>query len=304
MHRNNQTTITVDSVIKPNQMAIQIPVVARSNRFTAVNATLPTTATSMTTRRSGKAILYHLLTVHFEVSRIQAFFQGIIPRYCPNDMDLIHVAQTTYDAIRIKILEQNSGPRRSMTKTNPRITLSHQCNDELNDCITILSRFLSSCSATAITPQTLLEAHYLIGCIHETLHHTYEANQSYIKALWILSVNSTSNTIPIEMLATTLHCLGRTYGLLEQHQEAYHVLCQAKYQYRVLNVHKDHTVFRTLCQLLDCQERKRINMVQAAERLSFKNNKNNESATSTTLSISQRTALTLIVEEEEIEETI
>ena len=69
-----------------------------------------------------------------------------------------------------------------------------------------------------------------------------QAKQSYMKALWIIAANSTPDIFPTEVLATTLHCLGRTYGLLGQHPEAIQLLYKAQEQYLLLNVRKDHAV--------------------------------------------------------------
>ncbi len=115
------------------------------------------------------------------------------------------------------------------------------CCHELNDCIAIISTFLSSC-VEPLTPQTLSEAHYLVGSINEALRQHEQAKQSYLKALWIIAANSTSDIFPTEALATTLHCLGRTYGLLGKHQEAIQLLCKTQEQYSLLNVRKDHAV--------------------------------------------------------------
>ena len=162
------------------------------------------------------------------------------------------------------------------------------CYHELNDCITILSTFLNSC-VKPLTPPTLLEAHSIIGSIHESLYQTDPAKQSYIKALWIISANSTSDIFSIEVLATTLHCLGRMYGALGNHTEAIQLLQKGQKHFSLINVHKDHVIMMEVQQLLfKFNEQKEIDITSAERRSHYK-------FLSSSLSVS---TLTLIVEDE------
>ena len=206
--------------------------------------------TSTTVRTNNKPVSYHLLTVRLDVSRLRLFLLHTIPRYCPVDDDLIQVANDTYQSVQSKVLDHhqlNSNRKGSSSHSatlesaaSPGSTYEACCH-ELNDCIAIISTFLSSC-VEPLTPQTLSEAHYLVGSINEALMQPEQAKQSYMKALWIIAANSTPDIFPTEVLATTLHCLGRTYGLLGQHQEAIQLLYKAQEQYLLLNVRKDHAV--------------------------------------------------------------
>lgn len=287
-------------------MAIPLSIMARkrsslspSSSSALMSSDAATLATGVTSTKN-KSTSYHLLTARFDLSRLRIFLLQTIPRYCPYNEDLIHDASVTYQSVHSKVSDDLShrkyggiGGRRIAGSTKmtsdaniPSSNTYEACYHELNDCIAILSTFLSSC-IEPLTPQTLSEAHYLIGSINETLHQTEQAKQSYIKTLWIIAANSTSDIFSVEALATTLHCLGRTYGALGKHTEAIRILQKAQHHYLLLNVHKDHAVMIEVQKLLGFYERKQVEEA-AAELLQHKFH-------SSSVSVS---TLTLILEDE------
>jgi tetratricopeptide (TPR) repeat protein len=119
------------------------------------------------------------------------------------------------------------------------------------------------------------------------LHQTEPATQSYIKALWIISANSTSEVFPLEVLATTLHCLGRTYGELGRYKEAIHLLRKAQCYYSSMHLYKDHVVMIEVQNLLEFNTQKEF------DKASMKRSQHKFWSSSHSVS-----TLTLIVEEE------
>ena len=271
-------------------------------RSSLPSSSLSVTSSSAAVTARSKLVSYHLLTARFDPSRLRSFLLHTIPQYCPYNDDLIHVAKTTYQSVHSKVFDDmshrkigsgaaaGSGSRRISGSINATLESNVSspfdvCYQELNDCIAILSTFLSSC-IEPLTPQTLSETHYLIGSINETLHQTEQAKQSYIKALWIIAANSTSDIFPIDVLATTLHCLGRTYGVLGKHNEAIRLLEKAKQHYSSFNVHKDHVVMMEVQKLIQFNEQREIDMATA------------DSLQHTKFWSSSLSTLTLIVEDE------
>ena len=251
----------------------------------------------------SKPILYHLLTVRLDVSRLRLFLLDTISRYCPHDHDLIHAANELYHSVHSKVLDDTNNSRKNGSGSGGRSRVTSMtidveasesqryeaCYHELNDCIAIISTFLSSC-IEPLTPQSLSEAHYLIGSINETLQQTEQAKQSYIKALWIITANSNSDIFSMEVLATTLHCLGRTYGLLGKHEEALCLLQNAQLQYSKLNIHKDHALTIDVQELIGFNGQRVVD-IATTKRLQQK-------CWSSSLSTS---TLTLILEDDESE---
>jgi hypothetical protein len=181
----------------------------------------------------NKQISYHLLNVWIELSRLQAFLLETIPRYCPRDYDLIRTSYDKYHSLYAKLMDDHNNNSSNIRRTSiGNITKSmsynfNVCHEDLSDCVSIIFSFLSSSYTKPIPSNILFEAHYLMGCIQETVKQTSHANQSFMKALWIAAATNTSavtSDIPMELLATTLHCLGRTYGVLGQHTEAKNLL--------------------------------------------------------------------------------
>lgn len=127
------------------------------------------------------------------------------------------------------------------------------CHNELVNCITVLSVFLSS--AVAVPGNVIFEAHSLIGCIHETLHQYKLASQSFTKALWIVSAPEEGC---IELLAVALHRLGRAYGSMGLYSEAKSLVEKALLKYDASNVARDHAVVAEARELVSAYEKRML----------------------------------------------
>ena len=254
-------------------------------------------------------ISYHLLTVNLDLSRLRSFLLHVIPQHCPKDFDLIHDAYHSFNAVNTKVMKNNT-VRKGLTRLsrggsshmvgngvmNSTINckLYETCHIDLSNCSTTISRFLSSWTNPP-APQILSEALFLTGCINETLQQTHQAKKSYITALWIITAKSDVHT-PTEALATTLHCLGRTYGALEQHKQAKNILRKAQQQYLLLNVHQEHAVMVDVAQLISFH-RTKIEDKSRADRL----NGTKYWSSSSSISISLQSTLYILFEDDEIE---
>jgi hypothetical protein len=249
----------------------------------------------------NKQIAYHLLNVLLDVNRLQSFLLETIPLYCPNDTDLILTSYDKYHSLYARLIDDRESSSGNSNTNHRRTSLGNKsmssfnfkvCYDDLSDCLIVISTFLSANFIKPLPSIMLFEAHYLMGCIQETVKQTSHANQSYIKALWILAAVNTSITtqdIPTELLATTLHCLGRTYGDLNQHIQAKNLLQNAEQQYVSLNVHKDHTVMIEVRKLIAYQIQ-RIDEINNMDKLHHKLWSSSPAL--------NRSSLTLIIEED------
>ena len=259
----------------------------------------------------NQPVSYHLLTVDLDYSRLRFFLLEVIPQYCPKDFDLIHDAYHSFNAVNIKVVKNNTvrsglmrlsrgGSNRMLgtgiMNSSHKCKLYAACHIDLSNCSTTISRFLSSWTEPP-APQIMSEAHFLIGCINETLQQTHQAKKSYITALWIITAKSVVHT-PTEALATTLHCLGRTYGALEQHKQAKNILRKAQQQYLLLNVHQEHAVMVDVFQLISFH-RTKIEDKSRADRL----NGTKYWSSSSSMSISLQSTLDMMFEDNDIEST-
>lgn len=240
--------------------------------------------------RSRNSVLSNRLCVSLDVMLLQSFLLETIPKYTSDD-DLIHTSYAKYHCL-ISKLNQNA------TFTNPNCNHKNRynsCRDELYNCGTVISTFLST--AKHLSSIIIFEAHFLLGCIFEMVLQNKLANQSYVKALWIAS--ATTHDIPLESLAVTLHCLGRTYGTLGQYTDAIHLLQNAEKQYMTLNVNKDRTVMVEVRKLITEYQQRTFQI--ALSKISTKLHKKKCSAAlwSSAPSFNTRSTLSLIVEEEE-----
>ena len=176
-----------------------------------------------------------VLTTKLDFAMLQTFLLETIPRFS-RDRELISISLSECNCLLNKLKEDRHG--RGNSKSNGTATFYYQtCREELLNCATVMSTFIAS--VKRLPARTIFEAHLLVGWIQETVLQIKLANQSYLKALWIASV---TDAISAELLAVTLHCLGRTYGALGQHNEAVHLLRNAEKQFLALNVHRDHAV--------------------------------------------------------------
>lgn len=230
-----------------------------------------------------------LLTVEFDLSRLRSFLLDAVPRYCPTDYNLICDAYHNFNAVNIKVEDGRMARRGDSSRLLNEAFYCNKCYVELSNCGTIITRFLSSWTVSP-TSQTLSEAHFIIGCINETLQQTYQATKSYITALWIITAKLDVQ-IPTEALATTLHCLGRTYGTLCKHKMAKNMLRKAQQQYLLLNVHQDHAVMIDVRRLISYHDKSRADQLNAAKHW----------CSSSSLSISLESTLEILFNEDDIE---
>ncbi len=91
---------------------------------------------------------------------------------------------------------------------------------------------------TDLPATVIFEAHFLRGLVLETLHRSKAAIQPFMKALWIAS--STAD-IPNELLAVTMHHLGKCYGANGNYEDATKLLERALFAYEQSHVPKRHS---------------------------------------------------------------
>jgi hypothetical protein len=230
-----------------------------------------------------------LLTVEFDLSRLRSFLLDVVPRNCPKDYNLICDAYNFFNAVNIKVVDGRMTRKGDSSRLLNESFYCNKCHVELNNCGTVITRFLSSWTVSP-TSQTLSEAHFLIGCINETLQETHQAKKSYITALWII-IAKLDVHMPTEALATTLHCLGRTYSALDQNKMAKNILRKAQQQYMLLNVHQDHAVMIDVRRLISYNDKSRADQLNAAKHW----------YSSSSISISFDSTLELLFNEDEIE---
>jgi tetratricopeptide (TPR) repeat protein len=176
-----------------------------------------------------------VLCTKLDLGMLQSFLLETIPRYSA-DRECISIALSECNCLNDKLKEDRSG--RGNAKSASTTSYYYQtCRQELINCATVISTFITS--VKRLPGRTIFEAHLLAGWIQETVLQIKLANQSYLKALWIASA---TDAVSVDLLAVTLHCLGRTYGALGQHNEAINLLRNAEKQYVALNLHKDHPV--------------------------------------------------------------
>jgi hypothetical protein len=187
--------------------------------------------------RRNSSSLSVVLYAKFDLEMLQTFLLETIPRYS-TDLEFISISLTEYTVLYGKLKDFGNGRGNTNSNLKSFTTYYYQtCREELMNCATVISTFISS--VKRLPARTIFQAHFLVGCIQETVLQIKLANHSYLKALWIASAQS---TISPESLAVTLHCLGRTYGALGQHNEAINLLRNAEKHYMALSVHKDHNV--------------------------------------------------------------
>jgi hypothetical protein len=267
-------------------------------------ATVPPVATAVSVR--NQPVSYKFLTIRLDLSRLRSFLLQAIPQHCPKEYELIRDAVHTIDAVYAKVMQDRmvrGSSSRLSRASNSRILGAGPMNSstccrtyeiyhvELSNCIAVLSRFLNSWTEHP-TPQVMSEAHFLIGCINETLQQTHQAKKSYITALWIITAKSNTKK-PSEILATTLHCLGRTYGVLGQHKLAKYALRKAQQQYMLLNVHRDHAVMIDVLHLIRVHQQKFVEQSRAEQSKYW--------SSSSSLSLSLESILEMMLEEDQTE---
>jgi tetratricopeptide (TPR) repeat protein len=199
----------------------------------AINRTITAARTMRKNSFSG-------LTLGMDLGQLGRFLQQTIPRFA-SDRDLEMSAVTEYHALTARI-------KREVRLEN--------CRDELVNCMTVLSAFLSS--ASELPGTVIFEAHSLIGCIQETLRQHKLASLSFMKALWIAS---STDEVTTELLGVTLHRLGRAYYSMGTYNEAKGLIEKALLQYDAAKVHRDHAVVVEAREWLHMYEK---HMMQAA----------------------------------------
>lgn len=122
------------------------------------------------------------------------------------------------------------------------------CQDELSNAIALLS---ASLSASPDLPTLIVyDIHSLIGLIREGQAGPSAAIQHYLKALWIAS---STEEIPREQLALTLHRLGRAYGRSGNSRQGKSLLAKAIQIYEVCNLHREPCMAEAKEMMQECE---------------------------------------------------
>lgn len=129
------------------------------------------------------------------------------------------------------------------------------CREELDNCVSILYSFLASSGehGKEFPSLVVFEAHSLMGCMQHILKQHKLASISFLRALWIAS--ATPN-VPAELLAITLHRLGRAYTETGLYVEAHQVLQKALAEYKIANLHRSHAIVVDATGLLESIDQK------------------------------------------------
>jgi tetratricopeptide (TPR) repeat protein len=201
---------------------------------------------NMAVRAARKGSCLALTMTTLDLGRLRVFLRQTLPEHAA-DQKLVTMAHIEYNAI--------------MSRINQDVSIE-SCRDELVNCSTLLSCFLSGAATKYRLPSSVIyEAHSLMGCIHEILEQYTLASQSFTKALWIASSTATdggrANT------AVALHRLGRSYGLMGRYQEANNLLEKALVEYEAAHLHRDHLVVCEARVLMRCHEEKMVQMAAA-----------------------------------------
>jgi hypothetical protein len=185
---------------------------------------------------------------------LQTFLLETIPQYA-TDRECICVATSEYNCLHNKLKEDRCG--RGIAKSTSSTSYYYQsCRQELLNCATVISTFVSSIKR--LPARTIFEAHLLAGWIQETV----------LQALWIASA---TDAISADLLAVTLHCLGRSYGAMGQHNEATNLLRNAEKQYVALNLHKDHSVLVDARKLISLHNQRILDIAMSKAKARKKN---------------------------------
>lgn len=205
-----------------------------------------------------------VLCTKLDLGMLQTFLLETIPRYA-TDREFISIVISAYNCLFDKLKEDRNG--RGYAKSASATSHYYQrCREELMNCATVISTFIST--VKRLPAQIIFEAHLLAGWIQETVLQIKLANQSYLKALWIASA---TDAVSADLLAVTLHCLGRTYGAMGQHSEATNLLRNAEKQYAALNVHKDHTVLVEARKLISFHNQRVLEIAMSKAKVRRKN---------------------------------
>lgn len=109
------------------------------------------------------------------------------------------------------------------------------CYEELNNAISMFVSFLNS--SPSLPPVVVYEVHCYTGQIREAMQLYECAIQSYMKAIWIASY---AEHIPSDLLALSLHRLGKICGKRGMVRQGKNMLEKAVAIYEESNVAKDH----------------------------------------------------------------
>jgi len=229
---------------------------------------------------------FSFLTVDLNLGELRRFMQQTIASFS-SDADLATSADAQFAVLCAHFTEDEDQGFEA-------------CHEELDNCVVILSSFLAGASEQQdrqrqpIPSAIILEAHSLIGCIHESLHHHKLAVLSYLKALWIAS--ATADGLPSELLAVTMHRLGRAYSSTGAYAEAHSLLQKAVTEYAQAGVHRNHAVVVDARELLSWVNKKRADVVQQQKQQEQQQRKQSKRWSSYALC-----SLSLIQEEEPTE---
>ena len=196
--------------------------------------------------RNGRGPL-RLDSVDLNVNDLGRFLRQTIQTFS-SDSDLTRSARFHCEAL-LHCVSQNEGSMES-------------CREELENCASILSSFLAALGEHGkVVPSTVVfEAHSLMGCMQHILKQHKLASLSFLRALWIASVTP---NVPSELLAITLHRLGRAYSETGQYSEAQQILQKALAEYKVANVHRNHAiVVDASCLLVSIEQKLKLQQRQ------------------------------------------
>lgn len=208
---------------------------------------------------------FQSLSVDLNLSQLGRFFLQTIPAHTSSDRSLTKMAIAEYTVLTSRIQQRQ---QEHQDHHNHDTVKWSSFRDELFNCVTVVSLFLSS--VPTVATNIIFEAHSLIGCIHTVLQNHKLASQSYVKALWIASssccssssssgacdgnhnchVNNLDNCFPMEQLALTLHRLGCSYSCKKRFKDSNDLIEKALVQYHAAGVHRDHTVMDQASALL------------------------------------------------------
>jgi tetratricopeptide (TPR) repeat protein len=201
---------------------------------------------NMAVRTARKSSCLGLTMTTLDLGRLRVFLQQTLPKHAA-DQNLVAMAHIEYNSIMSRIKQD---------------VAIESCRDELVNCSTLLSSFLSGAATKYRLPSSVIyEAHSLMGCIHELLEQYTLASQSFTKALWIAS--STATDSGRAHTAVALHRLGRSYGSMGRYQEANNLLEKALFKYEAAHLHRDHLVVCEARALMSCNQEKIVQLETA-----------------------------------------
>ena len=189
--------------------------------------------------RSGRGSV-RLESADLSVDDLGRFLRQTIQTFS-SDFDLKRSARLQCEALLHRLSQDEGGVE--------------SCRVELDNCVSILHSFLDSSGEHGkdIPSLVVFEAHSLMGCMQHILKQYKLASLSFLRALWIAS--ATPN-VSAELLAITLHRLGRAYTETGLYGEAHQILQKALAEYKIANLHRSHAIVVDATVLLESIDQK------------------------------------------------